>query len=142
MGKISSICLHFPIFAAWNRDPRSLKFPRNRSSQCETFPEDWNRAGLNPSPIPTAFFGVLVSHLRYCKGKLLRSISLGNFLGSISLGNLLESISLGNESRKGACNCPKAQGMLSLEKGEENHQNMGKANYFQQNIPKTISSSL
>lgn len=56
MSKISSLWLHFPIFTAWNSDPGSSKYPGNMSSQSETFPEDWNRAGLNPPPIPTALF--------------------------------------------------------------------------------------
>lgn len=30
--------------------------------------------------------------------------------------------------------------MLSLDKREENHEITGKANYFQQNVPKIISS--
>lgn len=47
-----------------------------------------------------------------------------------------------NESSKGVNNCFKTQGMLSLEKGEEKHQNTGKANYFKQSIPKTIPNLL
>lgn len=47
-----------------------------------------------------------------------------------------------NESSKGVNNVFKTQGMLSLEKGETKHQNMGKADYFKQNIPKTILSLL